>query len=400
MQSTAIHTRLFAVVYGTAKRSNIERCVYISIHIVSAVIAFKHLSFPVAYMVTVAASLACISWINQNNRNTVKNSFIGNVLTQLIERPFTYTTSKLFAFFQRRKTDAFKVFQSNPFVFFFRNLNNLFGNGVIDNRSGGTFSARKPFQEFFTSSCAFALNGASYFLSFYSISFKLFRVKFFSITKGRQDHQTKVNAQERFYVFHIIFNYINSLKQIEFTFSKKQICFAFDIRQVVRVVADKRHFQPAANRPDGNNVVGFVGQDATVIRDRAKWFESPFNLLIQLVGISHFRYAPYDYLTAQLRSTLNGMVAGIMQLKLLKGFLLPSYVGNKITSLVRLFNRLKQTFSLFIGGQQLYFQREFHNANIQLFQVQENILFTLKALGVVAYLPLTLRDEWVSRSFI
>ena len=165
-------------------------------------------------------------------------------------------------------------------------------------------------------------------------------------------------------------------------------------------MADKRHFQPAANRPDGNNVVGFVSQDATVIRDRAKWFESPFNLLIQLVGISHFRYAPYDYLTAQLRSTLNGMVAGIMQLKLLKGFLLPSYVGNKITSLVRLFNRLKQTFSLFIGGQQLYFQREFHNAKIQLFQVQENILFTLKTLGVVAYLPPTLRDEWVSRSII
>jgi len=27
MQSTAIHTRLFAVVYGTAQRSNIERCV-------------------------------------------------------------------------------------------------------------------------------------------------------------------------------------------------------------------------------------------------------------------------------------------------------------------------------------------------------------------------------------
>lgn len=61
--------------------------------------------------------------------------------------------------------------------------------------------------------------------------------------------------------------------------------------------------------------------------------------------------------------------------------------------LVRLFNRLKQTFSLFIGGQQLYFQREFHNAKIQLFQVQENILFTLKALGVVAYLPPTLRKK-------
>jgi hypothetical protein len=87
MQSTAIHIRLFAVVYGTAQRSNIERCVNIGIHIVSAVIAFKYLSFPIAYMVAVTTSLACISWINQNNLNTIKNSFVGNILTQLIERP-------------------------------------------------------------------------------------------------------------------------------------------------------------------------------------------------------------------------------------------------------------------------------------------------------------------------
>ena len=68
--------------------------------------------------------------------------------------------------------------------------------------------------------------------------------------------------------------------------------------------------------------------------------------------------------------------------------------------LVRFFNGLKQRLSLFIRRQQLYFQRKFHKANIQLFQVQENYLITKKAMGVVAYLPPTLRDEWVSRSFL
>lgn len=149
MQSTAIHTRLFAVVYGTAQRSNIFTGIYVSIHIVSAVIAFKYLSFSIAYVVAVAASLACISWINQNNRNTIKNRFVGNILTQLIERPLTNSCSKPFAFFKRRKSDAFKVFNSNSFIFFFSNLNNLFGNRVVDNRSGDSFSATKPFQEFF-----------------------------------------------------------------------------------------------------------------------------------------------------------------------------------------------------------------------------------------------------------
>ena len=138
------------------QRSNIERCVYISVHIVSAVITFKYFSFPIAYVVAVAASLACVSWINKNNLNTIKNSFVGNILTQLIERPLANSCSKIFAFFKRRKADAFKVFKSNSFVFFFSNLNNLFGNCVVDDRSGGTFSATKPFQEFFTSSCAFA----------------------------------------------------------------------------------------------------------------------------------------------------------------------------------------------------------------------------------------------------
>ena len=175
MQSTAIHTRLFRQIYDCPQRSNIYTGVYVRIHIVSAVIAFKYFSFSIPYVVALIASFACVSWINQNNRHTIKNSFVGYVLTQLIKRPLANHCSKFLTFFQRRKTDAFKVFQSNSFVFFFGKLNNLFCYRVVDNRSCGTFSTRKPFQEFFTSPCAFALNGASYFLPFFfSSSFSCF----------------------------------------------------------------------------------------------------------------------------------------------------------------------------------------------------------------------------------
>lgn len=400
MHITVQHTRLFRAVYICPQQGYVNTGVIVSIKHRLAVVTSKYLALSIAYVQTFVALLACIVRCNSNQLNPCNRRFVGQKLAQLIKVPFANSCSKLLAFFVSGKANAFEFLNSNAFPFQFGNRNNLLTNSVVNNCACRSLFSRKPFQNAFCIFCAFGLKRTSYFLSFFSISGKFFRTKCFAVAKGCDFQKPHINTDKFLHIFHIFFNHINCLKKVKLTFSKKQVCFAFDVRKIVRVVADKRHFQPAANRPDGNNVVGFVGQDATIIRDRAKWFESPFNLLIQLVGISHFRYAPYDYLTAQLRSTLNGMVAGIMQLKLLKGFLLPSYVGNKITSLVRLFNRLKQTFSLFIGGQQLYFQREFHNANIQLFQVQENILFALKALGVVAYIPPTLRDEWVSRSFL
>src|SRR5690606_12918409 len=128
-----------------------------------------------------------------------------NVLTQLIKRPLPNSCSKLFTFFQRRKSDAFQIFQSNSFVFFFSNLNNLFCNRVVNDGSGCSFSATKPFQEFFASSCAFALNGASYFLSFFSIILKFFRVKFFAIAKGCKRYQTKITTDKFLNVFYFFF---------------------------------------------------------------------------------------------------------------------------------------------------------------------------------------------------
>ena len=380
MQSTAKHIRLFRVYYRTPQRSNIDRCVHISVHIVSAVIAFKYLSFPIAYVVAVATSLACISWINQNNLNTIKNGFVGYVLTQLIERPFANSCSKFLAFFQRRKADTFKVFNCNPFIFFFSNLNNLFGYRVVDNRSGGAFSATKPFQEFFTSSCAFALNGASHFLSFFSIGLKLVRVKFFTIAKSSNTYQTKVHTRERLYIFHIIFNYINSLKQVEFTFSKKQIRFTFDIRKIVGIVANKWHLQSASNRPDGNHIT-FVRKNTTVISNAAKWFKSTFNFLIQFVGISHFGDTAYQYLCGKIRGTFQFVVNLIVNLKLVKYLLLPSYFRNSITNRICFLNSFKEQISLFFGRQKFNLQRKFHGTNLtQIFEIT-------KSEQQVAFLP-------------
>lgn len=371
MQSAAKHIGLFGNAYGFPQCSNISARICVSIHIVSAVVALKYFSFSVTYVVAITACFACVARFYQNNRNASQSGFVGDVLTQLIERPFANSGSEFLTFFQRRKSDTLQIFKSNTFVFFFGNSNNLVGNGVIDNRSGRAFSARKPFQEFFRTPCAFALNGASYFLFFFTIILKFFRVKFFSITKCCNAYQAKVYTQKRFYLFHIFFNYINGLKKIKFAFSIKQVCFAFDVREIIRIVANKRDLQSAANRPDGNMVIGFVGKNTAVIRNATKWFKCTFDFLIHLVSIGNFGKHTNQQLCRKISRRFKLMVAGVMQLKLVKYLLFPSNIRNGITSPVCFFNRLKQTFSLFISRQQFYFQRKFHNANIGIFQILE-----------------------------
>ena len=365
MQSTAIHTQLFGLIYGSPQRSNIERCVYISVHIVSAVIAFKYLSFSIAYVVAVTASLACISWVNKNNLNTIKNSFVGNILTQLIERPLTNSCSKLFAFFKRRKADAFKVFNSNSFIFFFSNLNNLFGNRVVDNRSGGAFFATKPFQEFFTSPCAFALNGASYFLSFFSIILEFFRVKFFTITKCCNRNQTKIHSDKFLNVFYFFFGNFNSLEKVKLTFLEYQIRFAFYIGKVVSVMAYKKDFQPAIDSPKRNNIIRLVSHNPAVITNTTKWSKCSFSFLIKFVGISNFSNTSYQYLTAKFKSSLVSVIYFVMEFKIIENTLLPSHLRNGIANSISFLHRFEKQVSLFVSRQKFYFQSEFHEAKIQ-----------------------------------
>jgi hypothetical protein len=71
MNSTAHIIPSFSVIYGTPKRSDIQRCVNICIHIVSAVIALKVLIGSFSKMLASAARLARISRVNNHNMNSV-----------------------------------------------------------------------------------------------------------------------------------------------------------------------------------------------------------------------------------------------------------------------------------------------------------------------------------------
>ena len=401
MQSTAKHTRFFRRVYNFAPCGDVECSIMVCIGNVSTMFATKAFPFSFTNPKTNSAHLRSISRWNNKQLNAFKLGFVSQILTKLVKAPSVQFCFQGFAFWLCCFADIAQIFDSNTPVFTYCFFYYLLCYGVVVYGNEPTLSTTKPFQEFFCSFSAFALNAGSYFRILFANLFKLFGIEISAIGQGTYINLPKIAADKFFHIFHIIFHHINRLKQVKFPLSKQQICFAFDVRKVVRIMADKGHFEPAANRPDGNDVVGFVGKDATVIRNRAKRLESTLYFPVQFVGISDLRYATDNHLAAQIRSTLNRMVRSIVQAKLLKGFLFPRYIGNQIAGIVCFFDCLKQRLSLFIGGQQLYFQSEFHKAKIKLFQVQENILLTLKAMGVVAYLPPTPSAMgWVSRSFL
>lgn len=212
----------------------------------------------------------------------------------------------------------------------------------------------------------------------------------------------KIHTQKGFHILNIIFGNINGLKQVKLTFLVNQISFPFNVRNVFRIVADKRYFNPTADSPQRNNIVRFVGHYPTIVGNTTKRLESTFGFLIKFVSIRNFCNTSYQYLTTKFKRGFIGMVCSMMEFKIIENILLPSNVRNGIANSISLLHCVEKQVSLFISRQKFYFQCEFHNANIQLFSyIRKYSLIlsnNLKALRV-AYLPPS-KERWVSRSIL
>lgn len=390
MHRTTIHTLFFRLIYNSPKRSDIHRCVHIGIHIVSAVITPKRLVFSIANVMANRTRLTGVCRFNNNQLNAIQNSFVFQKRTELTERPTTKFRSKLFVSTFRSKPNVGQIFNSNSFTLFFCRLYNVLGDSVILNCCRSSFFTFKPFQEFSTASFAracfplraFSLNRTTNLLSFFSVLIKPFGRMFSAVRSYSNVRQTEVHTQECFHILYIIFHYINRLKQIELTLSKKQISFAFNVRKIILVVADKWHLQPAANRPDGNSF-SFVRKNTTVVCDAAKWFKRSLYFLIQFVSISYLADTPYKNLCRKIGRTLQSVIDFRMDFKLVKDFLFPRYFRNSITNRIRFFNSSQEQISLFFSGQKFNLQRKFHNTKIvQIFEIT-------KSEQQVAFLPPT-----------
>ncbi len=407
----AIHSRFFRHIYRCPKQRDNFRSIIISvygIYIAVCVCAFKHFVCSFANMFTFTASLRTVSRINHNKFNPIEQSLIFKFYSQICKAPFTKFCPKLFVSLFRSKSDIGKVFNRNTFTLFFCRCYNRFTYCMVNQISRCSFLATKPFRQLpaipFSGtlrSVCLCLNRTTNFLPMFTISIKPLGRMVNTIRSCYNRCQTKITTNKLFHVFNIFFGNINSLKQVKLTFLVNQVSFTFDIRNVIRVVANKINFLPTTDTPQRNNVIRFVGHYPTVISNATKWFKVPFNFLIQLISISNFRYLPNKHLRRKVKRSLVDMIYFVMKPEIIENLLLPRHIRNSITNNISFFHRVEKQVSLFIGRQKFYFQCQFHITNIQnsfdIFKyLKEIIILSLTKEGIVVQFLPEAKDFWVS----
>jgi hypothetical protein len=372
MHGTTVQIASFGRIYDRPQRSNISAGIDVSVHIVSAVAALKRLSLSVADMMAHRAGSSGVPGFYHHHRNACQLGLVLNVLPKLAKAPFSHPASEGFALVMRRRADALQILKSSPFTFLFSNRDNVLGDRVLDEGGRSPFSAAKPFQQFTTVSCAFALNRATHLPSFFSVIRELFGAKFFAVAQRSYRNQAKIHPDKRCHLARLLFRYIRRLQQVKLASFEKQVGFAFDKGKAARIVTGKGHFESATNRlyRDG---IAFVGQDAVVIGDAAQRFKDARDFPVQFVGIGDLADTSYKHLRRKVETGLKSMIYFLVNLKLVKRLSLPRCIRNDITGHVRFPDSLKQSLSLLFGRQEFYFQRKFHCGNLLNVLVQETV---------------------------
>src|SRR5690606_27488824 len=148
MSNSATHSiRFFDTVYGASKGSYIDRCVKISIHIVSTVVALKVLAGSFTNMFTHIAGLTRVSRINNYHRDARKQSLVLQKGAELSKRPSSKFGSKGFVSSFRPKPNFSQIFNSNTFTALFSGKDNRFSNRMIHSACVSSFLALKPFRQ-------------------------------------------------------------------------------------------------------------------------------------------------------------------------------------------------------------------------------------------------------------
>ena len=363
MQRATIHIRLFGLVYDNPKQGDIPCGVDVRIHIVPAIRALERLAVSYTKVMAMAASLRSICRFDDNQPNTRKSAFVREERTKLTEVPSVELASESLVPTFGGLPYLAKVFNGKTDASFLCVGNNLFGDGVVDYRSSGLFSPAKPFQEFLAASCAFGLNGTTDFESLFTILVQ--SVGGICFTFGRTDdiRNSEVKTNDSIRILDLGFGNINGLIKVEVAFLESKVCFSLDVRDVFFVVTDERNLLTLPDSPNGN--FGFlVRKNSGIVTDASVSSEFTLLFVVELVRIGNLADAADNHLSGEVESLTNIVITEMMYLELTESIVLPSDVRNVGTRLVGFFHGLEKKRPLLIAGENLYFQDQFHIANV------------------------------------
>src|SRR5690606_1412076 len=295
MSNSATHSIRFSdTVYGASKGSYIDRCVNISIHTASTVVALKVLFRSFTKMFTYIASLTRVSRINNYNRDARKQSLVLQKQAKLSKRPSPKFGSKGFVSSFRSKPNFSQVLDSNTFTALFSDKDNRFCNSMIHSACVSSFLALKPFRQpptvsfsrTFRSVCL-CTNRTPNLLPMFTVCVKPISRMLNTIRGYNNIRNSKIATYKIIHAFSFFLGNFNGLTKEKLSFVVNQVCFSLNKWNIRRFVANKINFLPTSKTPQRNHIVWPVGQNSSIISDSAKWFEFAFCFLVQGVCISH-----------------------------------------------------------------------------------------------------------------
>lgn len=403
MQSARQHTRFFRLVYDSPKQSDILCGINVRIHIATAIMALERLVISCTYMLALVASLRSICRWNDNQLNARKFALVCKKLSKLTEIPRVEFSLKCIVSTLRSFSDIFQVLNSYADTSLYGFGNNMLGNSMVDYRCGGLFSPFKPFQKSgastlalpFSAFCAFGLNRTTYFSLLFPVSIKRVGRIGFTIGGAYNVGYAKVKTDKFLNIFYIFFWNFNRLKEEKLAFLKDKVCFSFDIRKIVSVMAYERNTLSFLNRPNGNYILG-IRQYSTVVTDAAKFSETPLCLSVEFVGIGNFADTAHNHLRRKIKVFSDYIVAMMVYFELSENLVIPHHIGNAVTRSIGFLDSIKKKIALRLVWKKFNFQYQFHTANIfHLIEETKSNLVLISKASKAQFLPQT-KDLWVS----
>ena len=310
------------------------------------------------------AGSAGISGVDQDNRNAMQFSFIGDLLPEVEERPGV-VLSPLSLADRYPVSDPLKVFQGYSPTGVFRSQHQLFGDSVVDILGKTALFPLTIFEQLPGRLRSFCLQLAPQAGVPVTQTVDLFTRVVVPIAVGGDVVHPHINPQEvrNFFLFWGLD--IASSKQVEHAINQNQVALAALPVQVslVPLTAHKWNTLAIINRPDRDHtVIGSVGEDTVIVGNCAVRLELPLLFLPCLVRIRYFRDAAHNHLSAQRKLLPHFSVCQLVQWKLPERFVLPCPLANVTADSVSFFKCPLEKCKLLLRGKKFYLSDQFHSA--------------------------------------
>ena len=236
-----------------------------------------------------AALATCISWINHDYRHTTEQSFVGNELSELIERP-TMSLGSLRFPNSCPFVDVRQVFQRNRRTGVFGFLNEFLGNAVVGIGSKSRLTTTDFPQLSFTFFRSFGLQFASQFQVSQPHLFKLVAGIYIPIARYSNVLHTQVHTDNCLWVDGRIFGHITSSVEEKLPITIHQIHLTLDAvgSSLVVVIDDNAKGLSTFQRRQGYLGQTLEGQDTRVIGYTPSLLELRLDFLVEFICLASF----------------------------------------------------------------------------------------------------------------